>query len=175
MGITDSLKAAGWVPEKSTVGDRQIMKGIFKCLFVDWKQEEDKGYGVQISGQFKIVETLVGTDSRSSFPEFRGYYKTEGEASGSKRNGLAKLLNGFFSVGKNVDTSTDEAFVESLNGLKGSAEVYIKGYEEKPRKQVDGTWVEDEGGDLKQGFTFLTEKNALKEAEKIKKKQGHPL
>jgi hypothetical protein len=175
MGITDILKQAGYKPEKSTVGDKPIMKGVFKCLFVDWAREEDKGYGEQVSGQFKIIETLAGSDSRSTFPEFRGYYKTSVEAISSKRNGLAKLLNGFFSVGKNVDTSSDEALADSLNDLKGSAEVYIKGYDEKPRKKEGDAWVDDPDGALRQGFTFLTEKNALKEAEKMKKKQGHPL
>lgn len=176
MSITGALKNAGYTPEKSTAGDKPILVGVYKALFVDWKNQEDKGYGESIRADFKVVEKLSGYDSRSTFPEFVGFFNTSEEKVNSKKNGLAKLLNGFFSVGKGVDTSTDEALTESLNGLKGSAEVYIKGYKKNPRKQDEsGNWVENPDGDVKQDFTFMTQKNAEKEAAKEIKKAGHPL
>ena len=175
MSIVGALQASGYKPEKSTAGDKPILKGVYKALFADWATMEDKGYGGSIYAQFKVIETLAGMDSRSSFPEFKGYFNTSAEKVNSKRNGLAKLLNGFFSVGKNVDTSSDEALVGSLNDLKGSAEVYISAYKQDARKQEGGAWVDDPDGEAKQGWTFMTEKNAQKEAEKQHKKAGHPL
>ena len=179
MGITDVLKGAGYTPEKSTAGDRPVLKGIYKCMFVDFKNEPEGKYGPQIMAKFQITERLSGMDSRSTFPQFTAYYKTDAENANSKRGGIAKLLNGFFSVGINVDTSTDEALIESLNNLKGSAEVYISGYKKQPKKNT-GTkeqpvWEENPDGEVKQDFTFMTQKNAEKEAAKEVKKAGHPL
>lgn len=176
MGITDVLKGAGYTPEKSTAGDKPVLKGIYKCLFVDFKNDPEGKFGAQLMAKFQIVEKLSGMDSRSTFPQFTGYYKTDSEGATSKRNGIAKLLNGFFSVGKSVDTSSDEALIESLSSLKGSAEVYISAYKKNPRKQDDtGAWVDNPDGDVKQDFTFMTQKNAEREAAKEIKKAGHPL
>lgn len=175
MSITGNLKQAGYQPEKSTAGDKPILKGVYKCQLVEWKEDKEAKFGPQVSAAFKVVERLSGSESKSRFPEFKGYYSTAEDKINSKRSGLAKLLNGFFSVGANVDTSTDEAFVESMTGHVGSTEVYIKGYEKKPHKEVNGEWVDNPEGDIKQDFTFMTEKNALKEAEKQMKKDGHRL
>ena len=175
MSITGALKNSGYVPEKSTAGDKPILVGVYKALFVDWKVQEDKGYGPSIRADFKVSEKLSGYDSRSTFPEFVGFFNTSDEKVNSKKNGLAKLLNGFFSVGLKVDTSTDDTLYASLDSHKGSAEVYIKGYKKNPRKQVDGAWVDNPDGDVKQDFTFMTQKNAEKEAAKEIKKAGHPL
>lgn len=176
MGISDLLKASGYQPEKSSVGDKPILKGIYKCMFADWKVQEDKGYGESIRADFKVTEKLCGSDTYSQFPEFVGFFNTSAEKIGSKKNGLAKLLNGFFSVGISIDSSTDEALAESLNNKKGSAEVYIKGYKKEPKmKDANGEWVDNPDASPRQDFCFLTEKNAKKEAEKEIKKAGHPL
>lgn len=175
MSITGSLKQGGFKPEVSTAGDKPILDGVYKAMFVDYKNDPEAQYGPQLMSAFKVTETLAGRDSRSTFPEFKDYYKTDEESAISKRNGVAKLVNGFFSVGLNVDQSSDEAFFASLDCLKGSAEVYIKGYSKKPQKKEGDTWVEDSSKSPRQAFTFMTEKNAIKEANKIKKKQGHPL
>lgn len=176
MGITDALKAAGYTPEKSTAGDKPILNGVYKAVLVAVEHQEDKGYGESIRADFKITETLAGNDSRSTFPEFKGYFNTSPDKINSKRNGLAKLLNGFFSVGVSIDRTTDETLLESLKSNIGSTEVYVKGYKEKPRKEnSDGTWSENEEADFKQKFTFMTKSNAEKEAAKIQKANGHPL
>lgn len=177
MSITGTLKDAGFKLEKSTLGDKPIYEGIYKCLFQAYKHAEDpNGYGLAIPADFKIVETLAGRGSASAFAEFRGFFAADDKNASSKRNGVAKLLNGFFSVGKAIDTSSDEALYAGLDSLVGSCEVYIKGFVDyKNTQQPDGTWKKDKEGDRKQGWSFLTEKNALKEAEKMKKKQGHPL
>ena len=177
MSIVNALKNAGYKPEKSTVGDKPILVGVYKAMFVEWANLPDGKFGPQLSAQFKVTQALAGKDSTSGFPEFRDYYKTDTEGVSSKRNGLAKLLNGFFSVGINVDTSTDEALAASLDSLKGSAEVFIKAYVKEPQKkdEASGEWVANPDGSNKQGFTFLTEKNAIKEAAKIHKKEGNPL
>ena len=41
-------------------------------------------------------------------------------------------------------------------------------------KQVDGEWVEDTDAETRQGFAFMTEKNAMKEVEKEKAKGNAP-
>lgn len=158
MNVTEALKAAGFKPEKSTAGDKPIFVGTYKATLFDVAKMEDKGYGESIYAQFKIQETLEGRSSASQFPEFKDYYSLAPDKIASKRKGLAKLINGLFSVGVEVDTNN---LVESLTNLKGTA-VFISGYAQEPRKQVDGQWVDDPDGDTKQGFTFLTEKNAMK-------------
>lgn len=175
MGVSDILKQAGFTPEKSSVGDRPILKGVYKAMFVDGKLNEPNDYGQSYTAKFKVTETLAGTDSRSQFPEFVGFFAVDEKNANSAKRGIKKLINGFFSVGKTVDISSDEKMYESLDSLKGSAEVYISGYKKKSMKQVDGAWVENPDADVKQDFAFMTEKNALKEAEKVKAKQGHPL
>lgn len=175
MGVTDVLKASGYVPEKSTVGDKPILKGIYKAMFVEGKVNEPNQYGQSYVAKFKVTERLSGTDSRSSFPEFVGFFAIDEANAMSAKKGIKKLLNGFCSVGKDVDTSSDEAMYAALDGLKGSVEVYVSGYKKKAMKQVDGNWVENTEADAKQDFAFLTEKNAKKEAEKDIKKAGHPL
>ena len=176
MGIVDLLKNAGYTPEKSTAGDKPVLKGIYKCLFVDFKNEPEGKYGSQLMAKFQIVEKMSGMDSRSQFPQFTGYYKTDEAGAASKRNGIAKLLNGFFSVGKNVDTTSDMTLIDSLEAMKGSAEVYISAYKKNPRKQDDsGAWVDNPDGEVKQDFSFMTQVNAEREAAKQIKKDGHPL
>lgn len=175
MGVSDILKQAGFKAEKSTVGDKPILKGVYKAMFVDGKLNEPNDYGQSYTAKFKIVEKLSGMDSRSAFPEFVGFFAVDDKNASSPRRGIAKLINGFFSVGKTVDTSSDDALYTSLDNLKGSAEVYITGYKKRAMKQEGGQWVENADADPKQDFAFLTEKNAMKEAEKQIKKDGHPL
>ena len=175
MGITDVLKQAGFKAEKSTVGDKPILKGVYKVMFVEGKLNEPNQYGQSYTAKFKVTQSLAGVDSRSSFPEFVGFFNVDEANAMSAKKGIKKLLNGFCSVGINIATESDEALFASLDAQKGSAELYVSGYKKKSMKQVDGNWVVDEEADAKQDFAFLTEKNALKEAEKVKAKQGHPL
>lgn len=175
MGVTDVLKAAGFKPEASTIGDKPILKGIYKALFVEGAKQEPNQYGESYMAKFKVIETLAGNDSRSSFPEFTGFFAVDEANAGNAKKGIKKLINGFFSVGKTLDLSSDAALYASLDALKGSAEVYVSGYKKRAMKQVDGEWVENTEADAKQDFSFMTESNAKKESEKIKKKQGHPL
>lgn len=178
MSITSALKDAGFVPEKSTVGDKIILTGIYKCLFVDYKNEPDGKFGPQLMAKFQITERLSGSDSHSTFPQFTDYYKTDAENVGNKRKGLGKLIDGFLSIGKVVDQSSDEAMFTSLDSLKGSAEVFLKASVREPVKEEpkgSGNWVANPDGEDKQQFSFLTEKNALKLSTKEIAKAGHPL
>lgn len=175
MSITSALKDAGFEAKPSTVGDKVILVGIYKCLFVDYKNEPEGKFGPQLMAKFQITDKLSGMDSFTTFPQFTGYYKTDA-ANVTKRGGLGKLLDGFKSVGKVVDQSSDEAMFESLDNLKGSAEVYIQGKVKKPIKQDEsGAWVANPDGEDKQDFSFLTQKNAMKMAAKEVLKAGHPL
>ena len=176
MGVSDILKAAGFVAEKSTVGDKPILKGVYKVVFVDGKLNDPNDYGQSYTAKFKVIECLAGTDSRSQFPEFVGFFGVDEKSAMSAKKGIKKLLNGFCSVGITVDTSSDEKLYAGLDALKGSAEVYVSGYKKKSmKKDENDQWVENTEAEAKQDFAFLTEKNAKKEAEKIVAKQGHPL
>jgi len=161
MNVTDALKQAGFTPEKSTAGEKRIYEGTYKCSFVDFAKMEDKGFGESIYAQFKINECLEGMDSNSQYPEFKAYFQL-GDKIGSKRNGLAKLINGLFSVG--IEVNTDD-IVAGLEAVKG-AEVYISGFKDyKNVKAEDGSWSKDKD-EAKQGFVFMTEKAALKQVKK---------
>jgi hypothetical protein len=176
MGVSDILKAGGFTPEKSAVGDKPILKGVYKAMFVEGKVNEPNQYGQSYTAKFKITERLSGTESRSSFPEFVGFFAIDDANALSAKKGIKKLINGFFSVGKSVDTSSDEALYASLDALKGSAEVYVSAYKKKAMKQDDsGNWVPNEEAEAKQDFAFLTLANAEREAKKAIAKAGHPL
>lgn len=167
MGLVDNLKAAGFKAEKSTIGDKLIYEGVYKASLFDVKQAEDKGYGTSIYAAFKIQETLAGTNSNSQYPEFKDYFSTAPDKIASKRKGLAKLINGLFSVGVEINTTDDASLLADLEARKGTV-VFIKGYKQEPRRknEATGQWEENPDGDVKQGFTFMTEKNALKEVKK---------
>lgn len=168
MGLVDNLKKAGFKAERSTIGAKPILEGVYRATLVEVAKMEDKGYGESIYAQFKVAEVLAGRESNSQFPEFKAYYSVAPDKIASKRNGLAKLINGLFSVGCEVSGETDEALMASLEAAKGTV-CYVKGYKEQPRKKEGDAWVEDTEKDSRQGFTFMTEKNAEKEAIKLKK------
>ena len=176
MGVTDVMKKAGYVPEKSTVGDKPILKGVYKVMFIEGKLNEPNQYGQSYTAKFKVTERLSGIDSRSAFPEFVGFFAVDDENAMSAKKGIKKLLNGFMSVGITIKTDTDDSMYASLDEQRGSAELYVSGYKKKAMKQdASGAWVANEEADAKQDFAFMTEKNAKKEAEKEIKKAGHPL
>ena len=164
MGIADALK--DYVPEKSTVGEKPTLKGVYKVSLFDVAYMEDKGYGESIYAQFKVVETISGDQSNAKFPEFKGYFNCAPDKVNNKSNGLGKLLNGLFSVGVEVDKSSDEALMNSLTALKGTT-MYINAWKGKKQKKADdGTWSEDPDGGNVQKFSFMTEKLALGKAKK---------
>ena len=165
MSITDALK--DYVPEKSTVGERPIYKGVYKVSFFDVAYMADNGYGDSIYAQFKIDEdgVLSGDKTFSKFPEFKPYFGCSPEKINNKKSGLAKLLDGFFSVGVDVDKSSDEKLMESLTSLKGTT-MYINAWKAKKQKKDGDNWIEDPDGGSVQKFVFMTEKNALAKAKK---------
>lgn len=156
--VSELLQQAGYKKEKSTSGEKPILEGIYKATLVEVAKIEDKGYGEAIYAQFKINEVLHGMQSKSQYPEFKDYYSLAPDKIASKRSGLAKLLNGLFSVGIEADP-------DKLEDQKG-AEVFIAAYKQKKMsKNDDGSFAELEG-EYKQGYTFMTEANAVKEAKK---------
>lgn len=165
MGITDALK--DYVPEKSTVGEKPTLKGVYKVSLYDVAFMEDKGYGESIYAQFKIDEdgVIAGDKTYSKFPEFKAYFNCSADGA-NKKNGLKKLLDGLFSVGVDVDKSSDDALMASLTSLKGTT-MYINAWKgKKQRKKEDGTWEAEPDGGSVQKFVFMTEKNALAKAKK---------
>lgn len=157
MGIADSLK--DYVPEKSTVGEKPLLKGVYKVSLFDVVYMEDKGYGESVYVQFKVMDdgVISGDKTYSKFPEFKEYYD---------QKKMKKLLDGLFSVGVDVDRSSDDALLANLQSLKGTT-MYINAWKgKKQKKNEDGTWSVDEEGGNVQKFSFMTEKNALSKAKK---------
>jgi hypothetical protein len=145
-------------------------------MFVDGKVNEPNQYGQSYTAKFKVVEKLAGMDSFSQFPEFVGFFAIDEANAMNAKKGIKKLINGFCSVGITLDTSSDEAMYASFDAQKGSAILFVSGYKKKAMKQDEGgNWIENTEADAKQDFCFMTLKNAEREAEKLKKKQGHPL
>lgn len=177
MGVSDILKQGGFKLEKSTAGDRPILKGVYKVMFVEGKLNEPNQYGQSYTAKFKVTERLSGSETRSAFPEFVGFYAVDEANALSAKKGIKKLLNGFFSVGITIDTSSDEAMFSSFDAQKGSAELYVSGYKKRSMKKDDSTgeWVANEDAEAKQDFAFLTKANAEREAQKQIKKDGNPL
>lgn len=163
-GLEEMLQQAGYKAEVSTSGDAPIYEGVYKATLVDVAKMEDQGYGESVYAQFKINEVLAGRESHSKYPEFKDYYSIAPDRINNKKSGLAKLLNGLFSVKVEVSPS-------QLENAKG-AELFINGYKAKKfKKNDDGTFSEIEG-EYKQGYAFMTEKNALAKAEKLNKGKG---
>jgi len=170
MNYAEALQGADYKKEVSTSGEFPILEAVAKATFTDFKEWEDKGFGPSLSAQFIVSEVIAGQDFALE-KKVSEFFNTSPDKIGSKTNGLAKLLNGFFSVG--VDVSVDENFINNLNDVRGT-EVYLNLFKKKKmKKNDDGTFSEVEG-EYKQGLSFMTEKNAIKKAERIKKESGAP-
>lgn len=166
MSIVDALKASGFKPEKSTEGDFQPFEGVYVTQFTkaDDMPANDKG-GRSLRVEFKITETLVGKDSRSQFSEFKKYLALEGEKVADKKKGIPWILNALFTAGVEVaQGSTDEELIANIQGALGTT-VFVRAYGFKP---------EDSDKAL-QMFVVMKEDKAMKKAEEVRKKQGHPL
>ncbi len=160
--IKEALEQAGYKKEVSTSGDVPVLEGVYRATLVEVGENKESQFGgSQMYVAFKVTEVLAGRDSFSKYPEFKGYFRTDAEQAANKRSGIAKVLNGLFSVG--IDADPDD-----LTAQKG-AEVFIKGFKQKKmEKKEDGSFAELEG-QYKQGWSFLTESNAKKEVEKLSK------
>lgn len=166
MDIAQALKDAGFKVEKSTAGEAPIYEGVYKAVLTEVGENKESQFGgTQMYFAFKISECLTGRSSTSQYPEFKGYFRTDAERATSKRSGIAKVLNGLFSVGIEADPN-------NLEAQKG-AEVFISGYKQKKMKKEGDEFVEVEG-EYKQGWVFLTEPNALKAVKKAEAKGNAP-
>lgn len=165
MSLVEMLKASGFKPEKSTEGEFQPFEGVYATQFVkaDDMPANDKG-GRSLLVGFKISETLVGKESRSQFNEFKKYLALEGEKAMDKKKGLPWIINALFTAGVEVSGNTDAELIESIQGALGTT-IYVRAYGFKP----------DDAEKAIQMFVVMKEDKAIKKAEELKKKQGHPL
>ena len=165
MSLVDALKQSGFKPEKSTEGEFQPFDGVYATQFV--KAEDmpanDKG-GRSLRVEFKITETLAGKDSHSNFSEFKKYLALEGDKVADKKKGLPWIINALFTAGVEVSGNTDAELIESIQGALGTT-IYVRAYGFKP----------DDAEKAIQMFVVMKEDKAIKKAEELKKKQGHPL
>lgn len=166
MSIVDSLnKGRMFKKEKSTEGEFRALKGIYHVTFVKQEQVEGRDGGpMALRAEFKVVETLSGTDSYAKFPEFRKFYIIEGEGAGDKKKGIGALLNALFTAGIDVSTESDEVMFEGIKQSLG-ADMYVSAR----------GWTPDDSDKEVQLFNFMKETVAIKKAEKEREKVGHPL
>ena len=189
MSFTEAMKSAGYEPKASTAGDKNVYNGIYKCMLTEFKDEPDAKWDdgqpkPQVIAGFKVVDRLAGSEIyKSDYADCRGYYSTSDELATNRKKGIAKLLDGFKSVGINVMGATDEETIENIKGKVGAAELYIKLYPDwrNVKDETTGEWSkkkkDDDGIELPafQAHSFLTEKNADKMAKSMQKSAGHPL
>lgn len=165
MSLVDALKKSGFKAEKSTEGEFQPFDGVYATQFVkaDEMPASDKG-GKSLLVGFKITETLAGKESFSKFNEFKKYLALEGDLATDKKKGIPFIINALFTAGVEVSGDTDEALIEAIKGALGTT-VYVRAYGFKP----------EDGEKSFQIFIVMKEDKAIKKAQEIKKKQGHPL
>lgn len=165
MSLVDMLKKSGFKAEKSTEGDFQPFDGVYATQFVkaDVMPANEKG-GKQLLVAFKITETLAGKESFSKFNEFKKYLNLEGELATDKKKGIPFIINALFTAGVEVSGNTDEELIESIQAAIGTT-VYMRAYGFKPEDAEKAYQI----------FIVMKEDKAMKKAEEIKRKQGHPL
>jgi len=165
MSLVDRLKESGFKPEKSTEGEFKPLEGVYATQFVkaDEKEAKDKG-GRQLQVELKITEVLAGSVSHSKYNEFRKYLQLEGDEAVDKKKGLPWIINALFTAGVEVSGGTDEELIQSIKDALGTM-IYVRAYGFTP----------EDGDKSYQMFVVMKEDKAMKKAEEVKKKQGHPL
>ena len=100
----------------------------------------------------------------------------------NRKKGIAKLIDGFQSVGINVNGKNDEEVIGNITAQIAVGEVYMKLFPDwRNVKDEGGNWSkkkkDEDGIDIApfQNHSFLTQKNAEKMAKSMQKKDGHPL
>lgn len=188
MSFTKAMQDAGYEPKASTSGDKVVYNGIYKAMLTEFKNEPDGKWDdgtpkPQVIAGFKVTDRLAGTDIfKSDYADFRGYYATDEKNAANRKKGIAKLIDGFQSVGINVNGKLDEEVIANITGQIASGEVYVKLFPDwRNVKDENENWSkkkkDDDGVDIApfQNHNFLTQKNAEKMAKAMQAKAGHPL
>ena len=120
MSFTKAMKDAGYEPKASTAGDKVVYNGVYKLMLTEFKNEPDSKWDdgqpkPQVVAGFKVTERLAGTDIfKSEYPDVKGYYSTADDMASNRKKGIAKLIDGFMSVGINVNGADDDATLENI-------------------------------------------------------------
>lgn len=188
MSFTKAMKEAGYEPKASTSGDKTIYNGIYKLMLTEFKNEPDAKWDdgqpkPQVIGGFKVTDRLAGSEVyKSEYADVKGYYATDEKNAANRKKGIAKLIDGFMSVGINVNGKDDAETIEKITAQIAVGEVYMKLFPDwRNVKDEGGNWSkkkrDEDGIDLPafQNHSFLTQKNAEKMAKTMQSKAGHPL
>lgn len=188
MSFTKAMQDAGYEPKASTAGDKVIYNGVYKLMLTEFKDEPDSKWDdgtpkPQVVAGFKVTERLAGTDVfKSDYPDVKGYYSTADDIAANRKKGIAKLIDGFMSVGINVRGQSDEETIANITAQIAVGEVYMNLFPDwRNVKDDSGNWSkkkkDDDGIDVApfQNHNFLTQKNADKKAKSMQKKAEHPL
>ena len=188
MSFTKAMKESGYEPKASTAGDKTIYNGVYKLILSEFKNEPDGKWDdgqpkPQVVAGFKITERIAGSDVyKSDYPDVKGYYSTSDELASNRKKGIAKLIDGFMSVGINVNGATDEETIQNIQAQIAVGEVYMNLFPDWRNVKDDaGNWSkkkkDEDGIDVApfQNHNFLTLKNAEKKAKSMQKAAGHPI
>ena len=188
MSFTKAMKDAGYEPKASTAGDKVVYNGVYKLMLTEFKNEPDSKWDdgqpkPQVVAGFKVTERLAGTDIfKSEYPDVKGYYSTADDMASNRKEGIAKLIDGFMSVGINVNGADDDATLENIKAQIAVGEVYMNLFPDwRNIKDEEGNWSkkkkDEDGIDIApfQNHNFLTLKNAEKKTKAMIAKAGHPL
>ena len=189
MSFTKAMQESGYEPKASTSGDKTIHNGVYKLMLTEFKNEPDGKWDdgspkSQVVAGFKVTERLAGSEVyKSDYPDVRGYYSTDAKNAADRKKGIAKLIDGFMSVGINVNGKSDEETISNINNQIAVGEVYMHLFPDWRNVKNDetGAWSkkkkDEDGIDVApfQNHTFLTLKNAEKKAKAMQKAAGHPL
>jgi hypothetical protein len=156
MGLFDAVKAGGFVPKVNEDGVWKPYDGDYLCEWKTLRKEDRKDGSSYYIAEWEIIQTFDGMQKRESkYPAFKQYYSFDLSSDGSderQKKELEKLLKDAFTVGVELDASSDDALATSAEALIGK-QTYIHAFPKKSWKQEGGEWVENPDKGMKQGIS----------------------
>ncbi len=155
MGVTDSLREAGYVPEVNQDQAFETLIGQYQCYCSVLRPETGKdGRPDTWAAQWLIEKVLEGThvdtdvapDKRRRF--FKRYQKDA--------DGLKKMLNDFFTMGVTLDQASDVALEASFTEAIGKT-AFLRAWGWTPDKTVSGASIPEHERKAFQQFVIKRE------------------
>lgn len=163
--LGDAIKAGGYVPKANEDGIFKPYSGDYYCDWTTLRKETRKDGSSYWLAEWNITEVLDGMQKRESkYADFRKFYSFDLESDGTDERqvkALQDLKDDAFTVGVELDDSSDEALAASAGALIGK-QTYIHAFEAKSWKKEGDAWVENEEKGKKQGVSIRQGKLALK-------------
>jgi len=132
MGFTDQMKADGFKAEENTEGEWKPYKGTYEVTFdtarIDTQESDGAKY---LLVELSITATLDGDQKRDSkYADFNRRVYLDSDKTALKMGKLANDVLTFCGI--DADTSSDDAFIESIQGAVGKTG-YVNAWGFKPK------------------------------------------